>query len=67
MDADPAVDPAAKGTYNATGCNAGIDPTPWTGFWPGLPIIPLHWEQSTQQRINQYLKGGCHGNSRFIN
>jgi outer membrane protein assembly factor BamB len=57
MDADPATDPLARGTYNATGCSASTDPSPWTGFWPN-PIIKLHWEPPALRGLNECLNAG---------
>ncbi len=57
MDADPAQDFLARGTYNATGCLASTDPSPWIGFWP-TPIIKLHWEPQTLRGLNACLNAG---------
>jgi hypothetical protein len=45
MDANPQSDTNARGTFNATGCYAPTDPSPWTGYWP-TPKIDLHWEDN---------------------
>jgi hypothetical protein len=58
MDANPSTDPNAKGTYNATGCTAAADPTPWTGYWPGPPKIYIHWEAPTLTGLTQCLANG---------
>jgi len=49
------ADPGARGTYNATGCSANSDPSPWTGYWPN-PKIDLHWEKPALDAL------GCLGN-----
>jgi hypothetical protein len=59
MDDNPATDSAARGTFNATGCNASTDPSPWTGYWP-VPVIFLHWEPSASSALGQALGGGWH-------
>ena len=59
MDENPATDPAARGTFNATGCNPSTDPSPWTGYWP-VPVIFLHWEPSALTALGQALGGGWH-------
>jgi len=65
MDADPQTDPAARGTFNATGCNASTDPSPWTDYWP-TPRINMHWEPPALQALSQCLSKGWsdfHGQS----
>jgi hypothetical protein len=57
MDADPQTDLNARGTFNATGCDGSVDPSPWTGYWPA-PVIPLHWEQPALDALGQCLNGG---------
>jgi hypothetical protein len=57
MDANPKIDLNARGTYNATGCNGQVDPSPWTGHWP-VPLIQLHWEKPAQDALDQCLSGG---------
>ncbi len=62
MDANPYVDPDAKGTFNATGCNGrwppSGDPSPWLGYWPGSPNVLLHWEQPALDALGECLAGG---------
>jgi hypothetical protein len=58
MDANPSKDPDAKGAYNATGCTAAADPTPWTGYWPGPPKVYIHWEKPTLTGLTQCLANG---------
>jgi hypothetical protein len=60
MDNDPLIDPSARGTYNASGCNGTTDPSPWTGYWPAVPPIGLHWEKPALDALNTALKGGWH-------
>jgi len=61
MDANPQNDPAARGAFNATGCNARVDPSPYTGYWPS-PRILLHWEQSALDALGQCLGRGWRPN-----
>ena len=69
MDNDPNTDFAARGTYNATGCNGGNDPSPWIGYWPAglgvpnnIPLnnIPLHWEPPALSALIVALQAGWH-------
>jgi hypothetical protein len=62
MDANPANDPAAFGTFNATGCSGAQppigDPSPWLGYYPSNPPILLHWEAPSLAELGQSLAGG---------
>jgi hypothetical protein len=59
MDADPANDLNARGTFNATGCSGSWpplgDPSPWLGYWPSDPPIFLHWEPPALRELTQSL------------
>jgi hypothetical protein len=57
MDSDPAVDPAARGTYNGPFCQGGFDPSPWTEYWPN-PVIQQHWEKPAQDALQKCLSQG---------
>jgi hypothetical protein len=60
MDNNPATNPAARGTFNATGCNGLDDPSPWTGYWLPAPPIFLHWEKPALDALGQALGKGWH-------
>jgi hypothetical protein len=57
MDANPATDNNARGTYNSGAGSAASDPSFWTGYWPN-PVIYLHWETPAFTALGQCLGGG---------
>jgi hypothetical protein len=57
MDANPTTDANARGAYNAGGCTASVDPSPWLGYWPS-PKLGLHWETPALQGLDSCLNRG---------
>lgn len=60
MDAPVAIDPAAKGAYNAGQSTSEFDTSIWTGYWPN-PKIFLHWEAPAFVGLNNCLNLNNHG------